>query len=164
MLNGKSSLAPLLEAQTRITQVFGQLASKAVGDYAQTRMEEARELHAQGRADEALAIESQWGANGTLRLAAHTLIGGLTGGVSGAAGAAVGTLTAPAVAEQLQKAGITGNLATTLTALASTAAGATVGGATGAGTALNEVANNFLTHAQIDQKRKELAASTAPRN
>lgn len=139
-----------IDAQVKITQQFGQLASKAVGDYAQSKLQEAQTLRAQGREQEAKDIESQWGANGTLRLAAHTVIGGLTGGASGAAGAAAGTLTAPAVAEALQKAGVDGPLATAITAAASTAVGATVGGTAGAGAALNEVANNYLSHAEAD--------------
>lgn len=52
------------------------------------------------------------GETGSLRIAAHTVIGGLTGGASGAAGSLAGTITAPLVAEELAKAGITGNLAT----------------------------------------------------
>lgn len=135
-----------IDAQVRITQVFGQLASKAVGDYADSKLKEAQKLREQGREQDAKEIESQWGANGSLRLAAHTVIGGLTGGASGAAGAAAGTLTAPAVADALAEAGVDGPLATALTAIASTAAGAAVGGAVGAGTALNEVANNYLDH------------------
>ena len=135
-----------IDAQVKITQMFGQLASKAVGDYAQTKMNEANALRAQGREDEARAIESQWGPKGTLRLAAHTLIGGLTGGESGAVGAAAGTLTAPLVAEKLKEAGIEGNLATVITAIASTTVGGAAGGTTGAGTAFNEVTNNYLSH------------------
>ncbi|WP_294254986.1 hypothetical protein, partial [Propionivibrio sp.] len=133
-----------IEAQTKITQMFGQLASKAVGDFATNKLKEAGTLRdqAEQEPDDARArqlraqadeIDSQWGKQGTLRLAAHTVIGGLTGGGSGAAGAAAGTITAPLVAEQLDKAGITGNLATTLTALASTTVGAAVGGTAGAG-------------------------------
>jgi filamentous hemagglutinin len=135
-----------IDAQVKITQMFGQLASKAVGDYAETKLKEAQTLRAQGREQEAKDLESQWGANGTLRLAAHTVIGGLTGGVSGAAGAAAGTLTAPLVAEALKDAGIGGSLATALTGIASTAVGAAAGGTAGASTALNEVANNYLSH------------------
>ena len=146
-----------IDAQVKITQMFGQQASKAVGDYADTKLKEAQTLRDQGREQEAQDIESQWGANGTLRLAAHTLIGGLTGGASGAAGAAAGTLTAPAVAEALANAGVDGPLATAITAAASTAVGAVVGGTAGAGTALNEVANNYLTHDQIKHKKQELA-------
>ncbi|MEN9625521.1 MAG: hypothetical protein RJB17_2316, partial [Pseudomonadota bacterium] len=83
---------------------------------------------------------------GKMRLAAHTVIGGLTGGASGAAGAAVGTLTAPAVADALSKAGVDPNVAKGLTALASTAAGAAVGGTVGGVAAFNEVVNNYLYH------------------
>ncbi|OQY66043.1 MAG: hypothetical protein B6D47_11970 [Rhodocyclaceae bacterium UTPRO2] len=148
-----------IEAQAAITQVFGQQASRAVGDFAQKKMEEAKALRARAEREpdaslsnalnaQADELDSQWGERGTLRLAAHTLIGGLTGGVSGAAGAAAGTLTAPLVAEALRDAGIDGPLATTLTALASTAVGAAVGGAPGAGAALNEVGNNYLNHTE----------------
>ncbi|WP_236707699.1 hemagglutinin repeat-containing protein, partial [Sterolibacterium denitrificans] len=135
-----------IDAQVQITQVFGQQASKAVGDYAEQQLRQANILRAEGKEDEANTIEAQWGKNGTLRLAAHTLIGSLTGGASGAAGAAAGTLTAPAVADALANANIDGLLATTLTGLASTAAGALAGGSAGAATAFNEVTNNYLSH------------------
>ncbi|MBU0751967.1 MAG: hemagglutinin repeat-containing protein [Gammaproteobacteria bacterium] len=135
-----------INAQAVITQSFGQQASKAVGDYATSRLDEAQALRAQGREQEAKDLESLWGANGTARLAAHALIGGLTGGASGAAGAAAGTLTAPAVSEALRNAGIDGPLATAITDAASTAVGAVVGGTAGAASALNEVANNYLSH------------------
>ncbi len=144
-----------IDAQVKITQAFGQQASKAVGDYAKSKMEEAANLRALGKADEAKAIEDQWGKNGTLRLLAHTVIGGLTGGTPGALGSAAGTLTAPAVSDALKDAGITGPLADTITALASTAVGTAVGGTAGGGAALNEVANNFLSH-QLQAKRAEL--------
>jgi filamentous hemagglutinin len=143
-----------IEAQVRITQMFGQLASKAVGDYAETKLKEAQTLRAQGREQEAKDLESQWGANGTLRLAAHTVVGGLTGGASGAAGAAAGTFAAPLVAEVLAKANIDGPLATALTGIASTAVGAAVGGTAGASTALNEVANNYLSHPENADRHK----------
>jgi len=154
-----------IDAQVKITQTFGQQASKAVGDYAKTQTDKADALFKQAEqepdkthADElkaqADAIYSDWGSNGALRIAAHTVIGGLTGGVDGAVGSLAGTLTAPLVAEQLEKAGITGNLATTLTAIASTTAGGLVGGSTGAGTALNEVTNNFLGHESREKLNK----------
>lgn len=158
-----------IEAQTKITQMFGQLASKAVGDFAQTKMNEASALRAQAEREadasranalkaEAAEIESQWGANGTLRLAAHTLIGGLTGGAEGALGAAAGTLTAPAVAEALRNAGVDGPLATAITGAASTAVGAAVGGTAGGGAALNEVANNYLSHPENEARLRAARA------
>ena len=146
-----------VNAQVQITQYFGQQASKAVGDYAKAKLNEAKDLTAQAgnttdtaRRDALLAqaegLADNWGDKGALRVLAHTLIGGLTGGAGGAAGAAAGTLTAPLVADALRSAGIEGPLASTLTALASTAAGALAGGAAGAAAGFNEVANNYLNH------------------
>ncbi|UNE62697.1 hemagglutinin repeat-containing protein [Xanthomonas oryzae] len=156
-----------VSAGAEITATFGQQASKAIGDYAEQKTNEAAAMRLQAantndpdqkaqllaQADQ---LDSQWGANGTLRVLAHTAVGGLTGGVGGAAGAAAGTLTAPAVAEALRNAGVTGPLADALTGLASTAVGAVAGGASGAATAGNEVANNYLKHPQRDQKAREL--------
>jgi len=146
-----------IAAQVQITQLFGQQASKAVGDYAAGKMAEASALREASKMEtsperisaleaQAQSLEAQWGNQGSMRLAAHTLVGGLTGDLGGAAGAAAGTLTAPAVAKALSDANVDSNLAAVLTALASSAAGAAVGGSAGAGTALNEVANNYLDH------------------
>ena len=139
----KDKVTQDVQAQVQITQQFGSQASKAVGDYAQTQMNKALSLQAQAAQtsdpaqrdallQQATDMQNQWGDNGSLRLALHTVIGGLIGGVGGAAGAAAGTLSAPAVADALQNAGIEGPLAQALTALASTAAGAAVGGPDGA--------------------------------
>ncbi|MBP9941330.1 MAG: hemagglutinin repeat-containing protein [Comamonas sp.] len=157
----KDKVQKEIDAQIKITQEFGQQASKAVGDYAQTQMNKALSLQAQAAQtsdpaqrdallQQATDLQNQWGDNGTMRLTLHTVIGGLTGGVGGAAGAAAGTLSAPAVADALQNAGIdaSGVLGQTITALASTAAGAAVGGTAGAVAAGNEVVNNYLKHAE----------------
>lgn len=149
-----------VQAQAQITQMFGKEASKLVGDYALVQMTKAADLLAQSNdpslsadqrsalQDQAQQIKDQWGDQGTLRLLAHTVVGGLTGDLSGAAGSAAGTLTALLVAEALKNAGVDGALATSLTALASTLAGSAAGGTTGASTALNETANNYLRHAE----------------
>lgn len=158
-----------IDAKRKITEAFGREASKVVGDYAASKIKEATDLRmrAQNATDpdrakeleaQATGLEDNWGEYGVLRLLAHTAIGGLTGGASGAAGAAAGTLAAPAVAQALKDAGIEGPLANTLTALASTAAGALAGGTAGAGAALNEVANNYLSHTQWTKLSKDLAA------
>ncbi len=166
--NGQQ-LQQQVKAGAEIMATFGQQASKAIGDYAEHKTNEAAAMRLQAgnttdpdqkaqllaQADQ---LDSQWGANGTLRVLAHTAVGGLTGGVGGAAGAAAGTLTAPAVAEALRNAGVTGPLADALTGLASTTAGAVAGGASGAATAGNEVANNYLNHQQITQLQSELAS------
>ncbi|CAI1728408.1 hemagglutinin repeat-containing protein [Serratia fonticola] len=158
-----------LKAQVEITRSFGQQATKLIGEYALAQTEKALALRveAEKTQDEALAtqlraealeIENQWGQYGTLRIAAHTIIGGLTGDLSGAAGAAAGTLTAAKIGEELDKAGVDSTLNSALTILASAAAGAIAGGTDGAGTAFNEVTNNHLTLAgkfTYDQKKKE---------
>ena len=75
-----------------------------MGDYAKTQTDAAKDKRDEAAKlpegdpkkieleQQAKFLEDQWGTNGVLRLAAHTLIGGLTGGASGAAGVAVGTL------------------------------------------------------------------------
>ena len=162
-----------INAQVQITAGFGQQASKAIGDYAQTqtKLADAKTLQAAKETDpakkaaleqEAKTLDDNWGDNGKLRLLAHTAVGGLTGGLGGAAGAAAGTLAAPAVASALANAGITGGLASTITALASTAAGAIAGGGvTGAATAFNEVTNNYLSHVQWRKLAKDLETCKA---
>ncbi len=152
----------------QITAVFGQVASTAIGDYASQQIKKANALRAEAvnnpaHAAELIAqadeLDAEWGVKGTLRIAAHTVVGALTGGVNGAAGAMVGTLAAPQVSQLLSNAGITGPLADTLTALASTAAGAAVGGVAGASAAQNEVVNNCLDHPETcgsdEEKLKE---------
>jgi filamentous hemagglutinin len=160
----KDQVKASIDAQIAITQSFGRDASKAVGDYAEARLQEARALARQAdtEPDEAKAkaltaqakeLTDNWGANGTLRLAAHTIIGGLTGGASGALGAAAGTLTAPLVAQALADAGISGPLAQTLTVIASTAVGVAAGGTAGGAAAANEVVNNYLSHPDASRLR-----------
>ena len=154
-----------INAQVAITQAFGQQASKAIGDHAATQVNEAARLRIRANGvdandpertrlrNEAAAIEAKWGDNGTLRLLAHTVVGGLTGGASGAAGAAAGTLAAPLAADALRSAGVDGPLATTITALAGTAAGALAGGTAGAAAGFNEVVNNYLNHVRPSMLR-----------
>jgi len=168
-----------IDAQMAITAAFGQQATKAVGDYAQTKLNEAAALRDQANNEpneerknalkaQATELEDNWGNSGILRLALHTVIGGLTGGSGGAAGAAAGTLTAPLVAQALADAGISGPLAQTLTAIASTAVGAAAGGTAGGAAAGNEVVNNYLNHAEAtkremlnDKKRRGETLSAA---
>jgi hypothetical protein len=153
-----------VDAQTQITQTFGQQASKLVGDYAADKMKEVNSLRAQAinarsvgneaEADQleaqAKQLDGQWGDNGTYRIGLHTVIGGLTGGASGAAGSLTGSVTAAEASHLLQENGITQAnnpvLYNALVTLASSATGVAVGGTAGAGTAFNEVTNNDLEH------------------
>jgi hypothetical protein len=161
-----------LDARVAITGEFGQQATRLVGDIAQTKLEEAlsKRLDAElalaaGDSERAAQLNAEvdrlqadWGDSGTLRLAAHTVIGALTGGTQGATGAAVGTLSAPVVANALKEAGIEGALAGAMVALVSTSAGAVTGGAAGGAAAYNEVLNNYLTTHAINEELERLAA------
>ncbi len=181
--DAESGLAPIfdadrvkrdVQAQATITQEFGSRASQWVGDIAQAKVEEAqlKRLQAQqaqaagdsARADQLNAqadqLQSDWGENGTQRLAAHTAIGALTGGTQGATGAAVGTLSAPAVASALKDAGLDDTLTDGLTAIASTAAGAATGGTQGGAAAFNEVKNNYLTTRALNEELERLRAES----
>ncbi|AKO21211.1 hemagglutinin repeat-containing protein [Xanthomonas oryzae] len=157
-----------VSAGAEITATFGQQASKAIGDYADKKTKEASLLRLQAETTtdpdqrnallgQAQQLENQWGANGTLRVLAHTAVGGLTGGIQGAMGSAAGTLTAPVVANALKSAGVDGVLADSLTALASTAAGSLLGAGAGSAAAFNEVTNNYLSHQQIVDLKKDLS-------
>ena len=89
-------MATVQAANAQITAAFGQQASKAIGGYAQKQMQEAARLQAAAQTEsdpqhrtqlqaQAQQLSDAWGNNGTLRLLAHTVVGGLTGGASGAA-------------------------------------------------------------------------------
>ena len=161
-----------VQAQATITQEFGSKASQLVGDTAQAKLEEAQLKRLQADAAQAAGdneranqlnaqadqLQSDWGDNGTKRLAAHTAIGALTGGTQGATGAAVGTLSAPAIASALKDAGLDDTLTDGLTALASTATGAATGGIEGGAAAFNEVVNNYLTNRAINQELERLTS------
>ncbi|WP_434985219.1 hemagglutinin repeat-containing protein [Vreelandella zhaodongensis] len=179
--DAESGLAPIfdadrvkrdVQAQATITQEFGSRASQWVGDIAQAKVEEAQLKRLQAQQAQAAGdneraaqlnaqadqLQSDWGENGTKRLAAHTAIGALTGGTQGATGAAVGTLSAPAVANALKNAGLDDTLTNGLTALASTATGAATGGTQGATAAFNEVVNNYLTTRALNEELERLTA------
>ncbi|HMM55664.1 MAG TPA: hemagglutinin repeat-containing protein [Candidatus Desulfobacillus sp.] len=176
--DGEAGIAPIfdpdkaqrqIDAQVQITQAFGTSASKAIGDWAQAQIRLADGLRAQAvqekdegaraalmtRANE---IDSLWGDAGSLRLAAHAVVGGLSGGLQGAAGSAIGSAVAPMVADALRKAGIGGPLAATLTALASTASGAAAGGTAGSAAAFDEVGNNYLSHMENEDRARARAS------
>ncbi|NBD20311.1 hypothetical protein GTZ97_06455 [Aquabacterium fontiphilum] len=159
-------------AQATVMAEFGKQASKLIGDVADAKLKESLDLRSKAlqareqgdaaRADaldaQAQALDAAWGDQGTMRLLAHTVVGGLTGNVAGAAGAAASTAGSPLLLDALANAGLDPDLARGLAALASTALGAAVGGSTGAMAAFNEVSNNFLNHQQQRQYAQALTA------
>ncbi|WP_332311040.1 hemagglutinin repeat-containing protein [Stenotrophomonas sp. SY1] len=125
-----------VEAQAQITAMFGQQASKAVGDYADKK---AWDLWAQGNDEEA----AKWEEGGAYRVAAHAVMGLLGGGMEGALGAGA----AAAAAKQLNE--LTAGLPDGVKELvgAGLAAGiGSIGGGAGAASAFNEDTNNRMLH------------------
>jgi hypothetical protein len=135
-----------IDAQVRITQQFGQLAPKAVGNYANEKESELR-LRAnqtQGSDRDQLLREAEtWAEGGINRVALHTLVGGLSGGVDGALGAAASSKITPILAEQITALDIPFDLKIVLIEATGAAVGRLAGGSAGASAGLNETANNF---------------------
>jgi filamentous hemagglutinin len=155
-----------IDAQVQITQAFTRDATKAVGDFAQGKLNEARDLRNRAttvqdpeRATElnaqAQALEDTWGEGKTGRVLLHTLVGGLSGGLAGAAGAATSQSVVPLLGEQIAQMDIPPEVKSALIAAAGTAIGAATGGTAGAISGLTATTNNYLSHAE-STKRQEL--------
>ena len=138
-----------VDAQTEITQYFGQQASKAVGDYAQSK------YNALKLSDPEEA--KKWAEGGGYRVALHIATGALGGGVSGALGAGVSASSAElmnGLQDGLTKAlmdtglslGAAQILAQGVSTLTMAGVGAALGGAQGAATAATVDANNRQLH------------------
>jgi len=173
-----------IQAQVQITQSFGSQASKAVGDYADSKLKESKQLQAQANQtsnpEQKAALQKQaddlnstWGEGGAGRVALHTVVGGLTGNTAGAVGAAAASSAAPAlndlqtkISQGLKDAGLSDSVADTAGKIISgtTAVGIGAvagGGAVGAAAAGNEDFNNRQLHATEVQRIKALANGDA---
>lgn len=157
-----------VQAQSQLTQEFGQRASAEVGIYANKKLDEANALYAQAAAEndpqrkaalyaEADEMGSNWKEGGAYRIAAHAAVGGLTGGAGGAAGAAASSIAVPMIGEQLAEMDIPVPVKQALIMATGAATGAVAGSAVGAAGAFNETSNNYLTANSLrsrDQKIK----------
>ena len=153
-----------IAAQVQITQLFGTYAAKAVGDYAQSQLDQATRLRAQAeqllsnpqespdpsRAQQLLAeakqIEALWGEGGPYRIALHTATAGLSGGLSGALGGAATATASPllndlhsSLSRTLKQAGASeataNGIAQSISTVTAAGIGASVGIASGNGPA-----------------------------
>lgn len=151
---------------------FGAAASKAVGDYAQGQLNDAKALRDAAvketdpdkRADmlaSAQTIENNWGESGTYRVAAHTVVGGISGGLEGALGAGASAALSSSIDKLVDGAGLPDPIKQAVGAALASAAGALVGGGTGAGAAFNEDVNNRQLHEDGKAKEKTLAKKLA---
>jgi len=180
----KPSTLEDIQAQVQITQSFGSQASKAVGDYADSKLKESKQLQAQANQtsdpEQKAALQKQaddlnstWGEGGAGRVALHTVVGGLTGNTAGAVGAAAASSAAPAlndlqtkISQGLKDAGVSDSVADSAGKIISgtTAVGIGAvagGGATGAVAAGNEDFNNRQLHPSEKQLIAQLAKDKA---
>ena len=133
----KDKVQKEIDAQIAITQSFGQQASKAWGDYANTKLLEAI---ASGTASDVAC----WAPDGACRAAGHVLVGGLGGGVSGAIGAGASSVLTPYVQEFLINQGLSPAAAAALIQLSILEAGQASGNTAAGAGAFNEATNNAL--------------------
>jgi len=160
-----------VNAQVQITQTFSQLAPKAVGDYATTKLKEASDKLANARDQtngltdteraqlimDAKALDDNWGEGGAARVALHTVVGALGGGLNGAMGAGTVAVSTPEVAKIIDGMDVPEPMKQALLMATSTVIGEVAGGNAGAASGLTEVTNNYLNHQQVTDKTKELA-------
>jgi len=155
------------QAQAQISAQFGQSASKAVGDFANTKLKEANDLHERAAAEvhpdkktalyvQADQLENDWREGGAYRIAAHAVVGGLTGGAGGATGAAASSIAVPAIGEQISNLDLPVPIKEALVMAASAAIGAAAGGAAGVAGGFNEASNNYLTAADLRNRQQKI--------
>ena len=143
-----SSVKADVQSQVTITSEFGKQASKAVGDYADSRLRDAIAQDNQANIDD-------WKEGGTARLSLHALVGGLTGNLSGAAGAIASQSFVPIVGNTLNSIDIPIEVKQAIVLAAGTTVGSAIGGTAGAASSYNATSNNYLTHAE-DMQRNAL--------
>ncbi|WP_245965577.1 hemagglutinin repeat-containing protein [Pseudorhodoferax soli] len=139
-----------VQAQARITQEFGQHASRAVGDYAQQKHTELV------NSDPAEA--AKWAEGGVYRVAAHAAVAGLATGTGGAIGAAASASLVPRLGENIANLELPAPLKEVVVLAVGTAVGALAGGTVGATAGMNETANNYLTSADLRNRHQRLKA------
>jgi hypothetical protein len=149
-----------LDAQIQITQAFSQVAPKAVGDYASSKLKEAANMFIRANdpnngltdeqrlqlINEANDLNAAWKDGGYARVALHAIVGGLTGNLEGAIGAGTSALTISTLGEEIAKLDIPATLKQALLLATATAVGGFAGDMQGAGAALGEAANNYCAH------------------
>ena len=143
-----SSVKADVQSQVFITAEFGKQASKAIGDFADSKLHDAITLGDQSSIDD-------WKEGGAARLSLHAIVGGLTGNLSGAVGAVASQSMVPIVGNTLNAIDIPIEVKQAIVLAAGAAVGSAVGGTAGAASSYNATSNNYLTHAE-DMQRNAL--------
>jgi filamentous hemagglutinin len=122
----KDQVKAEVNAQTAITSEFGKNASKAVGEYAATKLKEAQD------AKDPAGIAA-WSEGGSARVALHTAVGALTGGTAGAVGAGTSQAAIDEIGQAIKNTDLPVELKQALVAVAGTAVGVAACGRWGYG-------------------------------
>ena len=140
---------------------------RAIGDYASRQLAESDRLRvaAENEADPARrdalinaanAIQDNWSEGGTYRVALHTLSGALSGNVSGALGSFMAASQIGILDDALSDMNADPTLREAVLLASSFMMGAATNGLQGAINTTGQTANNYLSHAQIDELQSKL--------
>ncbi|WCM88099.1 hemagglutinin repeat-containing protein [Acidovorax sp. NCPPB 3576] len=140
-----------VNAQITITAEFGARASKAVGDYADRKLQEAMNSGDQAEID-------NWKEGGAGRVAMHALVGAAGGGLAGAVGAGMSQVAVAQLDSTLRELGVDDGARQVIVGVAGTVVGAAVGGRAGAVASTNATLNNFLNHQELSERANKQSA------
>ncbi len=150
-----------INAQTQITQLFGQQAPKAAAEFANNKeiqlRQEALKAEQQGQTERAQALKQEaerWADGGAYRIGLHAATGALAGGLDGALGAGTSAGLTPILGEKIAELNLPEPVRQGLTQVTGTLIGVSVGGTAGAATALGETANNYLSRSPFANVRR----------
>ena len=147
-----------IQEEVEISQILSQEGTKAVGDYATSKLNEANELrqaanNAEGYLkeqllNEAQQIENNWQEGGQYRVALHSVIGGLANGIDGIVGSALTATVIPELDSLLQAEGVSEDARAAILLVSSAGIGKTLGGDNGLFQSVGQTTNNYLNHTE----------------
>ena len=161
-----------VQAQAQISQEFKQKAGKAVGDFAEGKLNDARKLRADAQNEtdpdkqaaliaQANDLDANWKEGGAYRVLAHTAVGGLSGGVAGAVGSGVSATLMPRIGDAIADMGLPSPVTQAVGAATAAGIGGMVGGTSGATSAFSIDINNRQLHSyereRLAQEAKRVA-------
>jgi filamentous hemagglutinin len=149
-----------VQAQARIMEAFGRNASREIGRYATTKVNELdRKIESASEAERPalIAERDKWSEGGLYRTALHTAAGALSGGAAGGAGALTASTVMPEFGKLIDKMALSAPVRQGLEQVTAAAIGSVVGGSAGLAAAVNADANNR----QLHQSERDWAKSQA---
>nr|WP_256497826.1 hemagglutinin repeat-containing protein [Herbaspirillum sp. WGmk3] len=138
-----------VQAQARIMEAFGRNASREIGRYATTKVNELdRKIDSVSEAERPalIAERDKWSEGGLYRTALHAAAGTLSGGTAGGAGALTASAVMPEFGKLIDKMALPAPVRQGLEQVTAAAIGSVAGGSAGLAAAVNAEANNRQLH------------------